>query len=121
MTLEALSLHLIRERGGITVSVRDAAEIVGISKEHAYALAAQRRFPVMGITGARSDRESMRVLIPHLVEWMYAGGTQQYDPTPTRDSLTDAGPGRGASSDPELAWLEAQLAVAPGPGPDSSG
>src|ERR1700761_7606002 len=111
--LEALTLHLIREHGGITVTVTEAAEIVGISKDHAYVLAAQRRFPVMGITGARADRESMRVLIPHLVEWMYAGGTQQYDQAPGTVTTTDTERRRSAAVDPDLAWLDAQLAAAP--------
>jgi hypothetical protein len=111
--LEALTLHLIREHGGITVTVTEAAEIVGISREHAYLLAAQRRFPVLGITGVRADRESMRVLIPHLVEWMYAGGTQQYDPAPVGVAAHADRPRRGAAQDPELAWLDAQLAMAP--------
>ena len=117
--LEALTLHLIREHGGITVTVTEAAEIVGISREHAYVLAAQRRFPVLGITGVRSERESMRVLIPQLVEWMYAGGTQQYDPAPIGVVANDAQARRGAALDPELAWLDAQLAAAPGTGPGS--
>ena len=118
--LEALTLHLIREHGGITVTVSEAAEIVGISREHAYVLAAQRRLSVLGITGVRAERESMRVLIPQLVEWMYAGGTQQYDTAPTRAVPSTAQARRGAALDPDLAWLDAQLAAAPGTALDSA-
>ena len=110
MSSDALTLHLIREHGGqATVTVEQAANIVGICREHAYRLAAQHRFPVLGVTAAGADRESMRVLIPALVDWMFAGGTRQYDELPS--GRRDAQPGRGGGRDSQLAWLESQLAA----------
>ena len=51
---------------------------------------------------------------------MYAGGTQQYDTAPTAVVANDAQARRGAALDPELAWLDAQLATAPGGEPGLS-
>ena len=87
----------------------EAAAIVGIGKEHAYKLASQDRFPVLGTTGINSDRESLRVLIPRLVDWMYAGGTRQYDARPTERVSSATKPGRTGKQDPDLAWLAAEL------------
>ena len=110
MSAEAFTLHLIRENdGAATVTVERAAQIVGIGREHAYRLAAQHRFPVLGVTAVGAQRESMRVLIPALVEWMLAGGTRQYDDLPS--GRRDPQPGRGGGRDSQLAWLETQLAA----------
>ena len=88
MSADAFTVHLIREHGGqATVTVEQAAQIVGIGREHAYRLAAQHRFPVLGVTAAGAHRESMRVLIPALVDWMLAGGTRQYDDLPAATAL----------------------------------
>ena len=109
MSADAFTVHLIGEYGQPTVTVEQAAQIVGIGREHAYRLAAQHRFPVLGVTAAGAHRESMRVLIPALVDWMLAGGTRQYDELPSAASTSPAGrrPGR----DGQLAWLDAQLAA----------
>ena len=108
MSPEAFTVHLIRECGGqSTITVEQAAQIVGIGREHAYRLAAQHRFPVLGVTAAGARRESMRVLIPALVEWMLSGGTRQYDDLPAGTPSTERRSGR----DDQLAWLEAQLAA----------
>jgi hypothetical protein len=110
MSPDALSLHLIREHGGqATVTVEQAAQIVGIGREHAYRLAAGHRFPVFGVTAVGAQRESMRVLIPALVDWMLAGGTRQYDELPSAASASPAG--RQSGRDGQLAWLDAQLAA----------
>lgn len=110
MSTDAFTLHLIRENGGAaTVTVEQAAQIVGIGREHAYRLAAQHRFPVLGVTAVGAQRESMRVLIPALVEWMLAGGTRQYDDLP--GAVSTAGAGRRPGRDGQLAWLDAQLAA----------
>ena len=110
MSADALTFHLIRENGGqATVTVEQAAQIVGIGREHAYRLAAQHRFPVLGVTAAGAHRESMRVLIPALVDWMLAGGTRQYDELPGTASTSRAG--RRSARDGQLAWLDAQLAA----------
>jgi hypothetical protein len=110
MSAEALTFHLIRECGGqATITVEQAAHIVGIGREHAYRLAAQHRFPVLGVTAAGARRESMRVLIPALVDWMLAGGTRQYDDLPSAASTPRAG--RKSARDAQLAWLEGQLAA----------
>ena len=108
MSPDAFTVHLIRQCGGkATVTVEQAAEIVGIGREHAYRLAAQHRFPVLGVTAAGARRESMRVLIPALVEWMLAGGTRQYDELPA----AAAPAARRSGRDGQLAWLDAQLAA----------
>src|ERR1700744_3419410 len=92
MSPAAFPPHLIGEHAGQTsVTVEQAAQIVGIGREHAYRLAAQHRFPVLGVTAAGAHRESMRVLIPALVEWMLAGGTRQYDDLPSAASASGAG------------------------------
>lgn len=110
MSADALTVHLIREHGGqTTVSVEQAAQIVGIGREHAHRLAAQHRFPVLGVTAAGARRESMRVLIPALVDWMLAGGTRQYDELPSPASESRAGQRSGRDS--QIAWLDAQLAA----------
>lgn len=107
---DAFTVYLIRECGGrATITVEEAAQIVGIGREHAYRLAAQHRFPVLGVTAAGARRESMRVLIPALVDWMLAGGTRQYDDLPGAASTSRAG--RRAGRDSQLAWLDAQLAA----------
>jgi hypothetical protein len=110
MSADALTVHLIREYDGqATVTIEQAAQIVGIGREHAYRLAAQHRFPVLGVTAAGARRESMRVLIPALVDWMLAGGTRQYDDLPSAESTSRAG--RHSGRDGQLAWLDAQLAA----------
>lgn len=110
MSADALTAQLIREHGGqATITVEQAAHIVGIGREHAYRLAAQHRFPVLGVTAKGAQRESMRVLIPALVEWMLAGGTRQYDELPSAEAAP--GPGRHSARDGQLAWLDAQLAA----------
>ena len=53
--------------------------------------------------------ESLRVLIPRLVDWMYAGGTRQYDARPTERVSSATKPGRTGKQDPDLAWLAAEL------------
>jgi len=112
MSPDAFTLHLIREHGGqATVTVEQAAQIVGIGREHAYRLAAEHRFPVLGVTAAGAHRESMRVLIPALVEWMLAGGTRQYDELPSAASASASGAERRSGRDGQLAWLDAQLAA----------
>jgi hypothetical protein len=111
MSADGFTLHLIREHGGqATVTVEQAANIVGIGREHAYRLAAEHRFPVVGVTAAGAHRESMRVLIPALVDWMLAGGTRQYDELPSGASAS-SGAGRQSGRDGQLAWLDAQLAA----------
>jgi hypothetical protein len=107
-----LTAYLIREHGGLTVPVESAAGIVGIGKAHAYSLIADNRFPVVGTTGKTSDRESMRVLLPHLVEWMYAGGTRQYDHLESSQLVEAANRGASSAADREMAWLEHELASA---------
>ena len=110
MSSYAFIMHLIREYGGQpTVSVEQAAQIVGIGREHAYRLAAEHRLPVVGVTAAGAHRESMRVLIPALVEWMLAGGTRQYDELPSAAAAPTTG--RNSGRDDQLAWLDAQLAA----------
>lgn len=110
MSPDAFTVHLIREFGGQpTITVEQAAEIIGIGREHAYRLAAQHRFPVLGVTAAGARRESMRVLIPALVEWMLAGGTRQYDDLPRAASAPGAGQRSGR--DEQMAWVDAQLAA----------
>jgi hypothetical protein len=110
MSPDALTFHLIREHGGqTTVTVEQAAQIVGIGREHAYRLAAQHRFPVLGVTAVGAQRESMRVLIPALVDWMLAGGTRQYDELPS--AAAASGAERRSGRDGQLAWLDAQLAA----------
>jgi hypothetical protein len=110
MSPDAFTLHLVREYGGqATVRVEQAANIVGIGREHAYRVAAQHRFPVLGVTAAGAHRESMRALIPALVGWMLAGGTRQYDELPSTRSASL--PGRPSGRDGQLAWLDAQLAA----------
>lgn len=110
MSADAFVLHLIREHGGqATVTVEQTAEIVGIGREHAYRLAAQHRFPVVGVTAVGAHRESMRVLIPALVDWMLAGGTRQYDELPS--AAPTPGAGRWSGRDDQMAWLDAQLAA----------
>lgn len=110
MSPDAFSGHLMREHGGqATVTVEQAARIVGIGREHAYRLAAQHRFPVLGVTAAGAHRESMRVLIPALVEWMLAGGTRQYDALPSTEAGARAG--RRSARDSQMDWLNAQLAA----------
>ena len=109
MGSDAFTLHLIREYGGHTVTVDQAAQIVRIGREHAYRLAAEHRFPVVGVTAAGAHRESMRVLIPALVDWMLAGGTRQYDELPS--AAVTSRPERRSGRDGQLAWLDAQLAA----------
>jgi hypothetical protein len=65
MTTDALTVHVIREYGGqATVTVEQAAQIVGIGREHAYRLASQHRFPVLGVTAAGAHRESIAYSSP---------------------------------------------------------
>jgi hypothetical protein len=110
LSADAFTVHMIREHGGqATVTVEQAAQIVGIGREHAYRLAAQQRFPVLGVTAAGAHRESMRVLIPALVDWMRAGGTRQYDDL--RSAASSSRAGRHSGRDGQLARLDAQLAA----------
>jgi hypothetical protein len=114
-SLHAFTPALVAEHGGrASISVEEAANVVGIGKEQAYSLAASERFPVFGVTSAGSKRESMRVLIPALVQWMLDGGTRQYD-EPRGVKASDApAPGRAkrARLDSQRQWLAAQQPAA---------
>jgi hypothetical protein len=112
-SLHAFTAALVAQHGGrASISVEEAASVVGIGKEQAYSLAASERFPVFGVTSAGSKRESMRVLIPALVQWMLDGGTRQYD-EPREVKASDA-PGRAkrARLDSQMQWLAAQQQAA---------
>lgn len=103
--MHELAAQLIADNDGKpVVGLQRAAQIAGLSADLAYDLAREGRFPVFTATRAQSRRENVRVLIPALVDWMLAGGTNQYDERPEAST-----PGTRRPRDPELAWLDGQL------------
>lgn len=89
---------------GMTVSLADAASIIGCHVDTARTMYREGRLP------GHTVRGRTMCLVPDLVQWMREGGEDQYDPTPLPPSnLRRLRPRRRAD---RPAWMDVALTPA---------